>query len=62
LATTSDGEGKFIFDAVCEGEVRLWASWNSHPTIVNYPPETGGVEFIQAGDTNATIKLRSPFR
>jgi protocatechuate 3,4-dioxygenase beta subunit len=50
--TTTDAEGRFVFDAVCEGPVRVNA--NGQGAGGNYM--NGGVE-AQGGDTNVVIQL-----
>ena len=59
--TKSDNEGKFVFDAVCEGAVKLSALWfdpaSSH--LVLSTKNSPGIT-VQADDTNIVLRLAAP--
>ncbi len=49
-SATTDKDGRFSFDAVCEGSVRLWA----------YAMNANGNVNAEGGDTNVVLQLGSP--
>ncbi len=62
--TKTDSDGRFVFDAVCEGEVYLHARSygppETRPGVPTVMATSGYGAKTQAGDTNIVIQLRDP--
>ncbi|MGD0816705.1 MAG: carboxypeptidase-like regulatory domain-containing protein [Verrucomicrobiota bacterium] len=57
-STNTESEGRFVFDAVCEGPIKIFASYQNpqDPSIYMNLNGGGGME-VKAGDTNILITL-----
>jgi phosphatidate phosphatase APP1 len=56
-SATTDSNGHFLIEHVCEGAIRVSASLQSDAARV--PPVTGNTQ-AQAGDVNVVVKLGAP--
>ena len=57
-STNTDSEGRFFFDAVCEGPIKIFANYQDPRDIGIYANLNGGGGMeVKGGDTNILIKL-----
>ena len=54
--TKTDSEGKYSFDNVCDGSLRVYADYHD-PLNLNLNTHNDGGMSAQAGDTNIVIRL-----
>ena len=58
-STNTDSEGKFFFDAVCEGPIKIYANYQDpHDSSIYMNLNGGSGMEVKAGDTNILITLR----
>ncbi len=57
--TNTDSDGKFLFDAVCDGSLKVFASYQDpQDTSIHMDLNGGGGMAVRPGDTNILIQLR----